>query len=69
MNFSKDNPVNRLLLDRDMTQTELAQILNIDRAHLCRVCNGKGGPALPTKYKVSKYFQRPMNELFPNDVA
>ncbi len=70
MNFVKDTPVNRLLLDHCMSQTELAEKIAVERAHLCRVVNGTyKGRAFPTKFKIAQFFGRPINELFPDDAA
>ncbi len=68
MNFAIDNPVNRLLLERGMNQTELAREIGVTRAHLCNVINGRY-VSFPVRYKLSKYFHKPVNDLFPEDAA
>lgn len=70
MNFTKNTLVNRFLLDMGMTQTEFAKIVGIERAHVNRIINGRQiGRAFPAKYKISKFFKVPINELFPEDAA
>ena len=63
-----ENQINRLLLDTEMTQTELAQKLGVHRTLLCGVINRKK-KSNPVKYKIAKYFGLPVNELFPDDAA
>ena len=60
--------INQVLIDNNLTQTELARKLKINREHLNKVIHGKR-TSNPVKYKVAKFFKVPEEELFPEDVA
>lgn len=62
------NPINKLLIDMNMTQVELARKLKVERALLCNVINGTRN-SNPVKYKLSRFFRQAVNELFPEDAA
>jgi transcriptional regulator with XRE-family HTH domain len=62
------NPVNQILVDKRMTQTELARELGVHRVHVSAVINGSR-TSNPVKRKISQFFKIPENELFPEDVA
>lgn len=63
-----ENPINQKLIELDLTQVELAREIKVDRSLLCNVINGTK-KSNPIKYKLSKFFGQPVNDLFPEDAA
>ena len=61
-------PINQILIDIGKTQRELAaelgiSVVNLNKTINCRLRNN------PTRHKLSKFFNRPIRELFPEDAA
>ncbi len=63
-----DNPVNQLIVEKGLTQTELAEELGVDRAHLNKVinCTRESGPL---RFRIARYFGRPEKKLFIKNQA
>lgn len=60
------NPVNQILIDREMTQIDLAKKLKVHRCHLNQVING-GVNSNILKHRIAKKLGKPINELWPNE--
>ncbi len=59
------SPVKELLVEKDMTQEELANAIKISRTHVSAVINSSRS-SQRVRLKIARYFKRPYNDLWPN---
>ena len=50
-----------------MTQADLADSLAVSRQTINAIEKGKFDPSLPLAFKLSKLFERPIEEIFQNE--
>jgi transcriptional regulator with XRE-family HTH domain len=53
----------KLRLKKDMSQVDLATALNVDRAYISNIENGRMNPTLSTLEKIAGALEIPMSEL------
>ncbi len=61
------NRLKVLRAERDLTQANLANELNVSRQTINAIEKGKFDPSLPLAFKMSKLFQLPIEKIFEND--
>lgn len=66
----QSSPKRQFLIDlrkkRGMTQSEVAQILNISPEYVGMIENGKRNPTLPLALRFEKFYGYPAVQLFPD---
>jgi len=63
------NRLKVLRAERDWTQAELAQRLNVSRQSINAIETGKYDPSLPLAFAMAQLFQMPLEAVFFPDVA
>ncbi len=63
------NRLKVLRAERDWTQAELAQRLNVSRQSINAIETGKYDPSLPLAFAMAQLFQIPLESVFFPDVA
>lgn len=59
------NKIKMILTEIEMSQQELADLIETNPAHLSRIINGQRQCiSLPIAYKISKALKRPIEEIF-----
>ncbi|MDR8391694.1 helix-turn-helix transcriptional regulator [Aliifodinibius sp. S!AR15-10] len=58
------NRLKVLRAERDWTQADLAQALEVSRQTVNAIENGKYDPSLPLAFKISRLFGMPIEEIF-----
>ncbi|NBC65535.1 MAG: helix-turn-helix domain-containing protein [Bacteroidetes bacterium] len=58
------NRLRVLRAERDWTQAELAQQLEVSRQTVNAIETGKYDPSLPLAFKISRLFDKPIEEIF-----
>ena len=58
------NRLKVLRAERDWTQARLAQELEVSRQTVNAIETGKFDPSLPLAFRISRLFQRPIEEIF-----
>ncbi|MGZ3498735.1 MAG: helix-turn-helix transcriptional regulator [Vulcanimicrobiaceae bacterium] len=61
------NRLRVLRAERDWSQAELARKLGVARQTVVALEGGKYAPSLPLAFKISKVFQKPVEEIFDPD--
>jgi putative transcriptional regulator len=61
------NRIKVLRAERDWSQAELAQRLNIARQSLNAIENGKADPSLPLGMRIAKVFGAKVEDIFSDD--
>lgn len=61
------NRLKVLRAERDLTQADLANELNVSRQTINAIEKGKFDPSLPLAFKMSKLFQLSIEAIFEND--
>lgn len=61
------NRLKVLRAERDWTQADLAEHLDVSRQTVNAIEKGKFDPSLPLAFKVSKLFGQPIEEIFFNE--
>ena len=59
-----DNNIYRIILQRNMTQANLAQMVGIKREYINRIINRKVTPTVPLGMRIAKALDVPMEQLF-----
>jgi putative transcriptional regulator len=59
-----DNDVRQLRLDRDLSQAQLAEAMQVSRQTINSIETGRYTPSLPLAIALARYFGRPVEELF-----
>lgn len=63
------NRLKVLRAERDLTQRELAEALGVSRQTVNAIETGKFDPSLPLAFKLSKTFNRAIEDIFdPHDL-
>ncbi len=52
---------------KDLTQDQLASALGVTRQTIIAIENGKYNPSLELAFKISKYFQTTIEEIFQDE--
>lgn len=60
------NKLKVLRAERDMTQADLADSLEVSRQTINAIEKGKFDPSLPLAFKMSRLFELPIEEIFHN---
>lgn len=63
------NRLKVLRAERDWTQAQLADALNVSRQTVNAIEKGKFDPSLPLAFKVARLFAMPIEEIFFDDSA
>jgi putative transcriptional regulator len=58
------NRVRALREEREWTQSDLAERLDVSRQTVHSIEKGKYSPSLPLAFKISRTFGRPIEEIF-----
>ena len=58
------NSVRKLRLERELTQQALGALVGTSRQAIIAIENEKFDPSLPLAMKLSRIFQRPIEEIF-----
>lgn len=58
------NRVRELRKGKGLTQEELAEIIGVSRQTILAIEKGKFDPSLPTAFKMSSLFEKPLEEIF-----
>lgn len=58
------NRLKVLRAERDLTQADLAEKLDVSRQTVNAIETGKYDPSLPLAFKISRLFQLPIEEIF-----
>jgi putative transcriptional regulator len=61
------NRLKVLRAERDWTQADLAQRLEVSRQTVNAIETGKYDPSLPLAFSISRVFARPIEEIFAPD--
>ena len=63
------NEVRRLREERGLTQGDLAERLSVSRQTVNAIETGRYLPSLPLAFAIGRFFGRPVEEVFREDVA
>lgn len=58
------NRLKVLRAERDWTQADLAQRLEVSRQTINAIEKGKYDPSLPLAFRIARVFERPIEEVF-----
>jgi putative transcriptional regulator len=61
------NRIKLLRVERDLSQAQLADELGIARQTVVALEAGKYAPSLPLAFKISRLFQKPVEDIFDPD--
>jgi putative transcriptional regulator len=61
------NRLKILRAERDFTQADLAEKLDVSRQTVNAIETGKYDPSLPLAFKISRLFRLPIEEIFDDD--
>lgn len=61
------NRLKILRAERDFTQADLADKLDVSRQTVNAIETGKYDPSLPLAFKISRLFRLPIEEIFDDD--
>lgn len=61
------NKIRDLRVGRGMTQEELADVIGVSRQTINAIEKEKFDPSLPTAFKMSKLFEKSIEEIFTFD--
>lgn len=61
------NRLKVLRAERDWTQANLADALEVSRQTVNAIEKGKFDPSLPLAFKIARLFQLPIEEIFENE--
>ena len=62
-----NNRLKVLRAERNWTQADLAQALDVSRQTVNAIETGKFDPSLPLAFKLGRVFERPIEEIFSED--
>ncbi|MGY8824492.1 MAG: helix-turn-helix transcriptional regulator [Candidatus Latescibacterota bacterium] len=63
------NRLKVLRAERDWTQADLADELEVSRQTVNAIEKGKFDPSLPLAFKISRLFNMPIEDIFQDDLA
>jgi len=61
------NRLKVLRAERDWTQADLAKALEVSRQTVNAIENGKYDPSLPLAFKISRLFEKSIEEIFEDE--
>lgn len=61
------NRLKVLRAERDWTQAELAEALEVSRQTVNAIETGKYDPSLPLAFKISRLFEMPIEDIFQDN--
>jgi len=61
------NRLKVLRAERDWTQADLANALDVSRQTVNAIENGKYDPSLPLAFKIAKLFEKQIEEIFDEE--
>jgi len=61
------NKLKVLRAERDWTQAELAQRLQVSRQSVNAIESGKYDPSLPLAFRIARLFEEPIEAIFQDD--
>ena len=64
MGADMDNEVRRLRLDRDLSQAQLADAMQVSRQTINSIETGRYTPSLPLAIALARFFAHPVEEIF-----
>lgn len=59
-----DNNIYRVILSKEMTQANLAQMVGVKREYINRIINRKVTPTVPLGMRIAQALDVPMEDLF-----
>lgn len=59
-----DNNIYRVILEKNMTQAELARRIGVKREYINRIINRKVTPTIPLGMRIANALEMPMEDLF-----
>jgi len=59
-----DNNIYRVILEKNMTQAELARKIGVKREYINRIINRKVTPTIPLGMRIANALEMPMEDLF-----
>lgn len=62
------NRLKVLRAERDWTQADLADALEVSRQTVNAIETGKYDPSLPLAFKIARLFDKPIEEIFDDEV-
>jgi putative transcriptional regulator len=62
------NNIKILRAERDLTQAQLANELDVSRQTINAIEKGKFDPSLPLAFKLSRLFEKSIEEIFQNEI-
>ncbi|MEX0601355.1 MAG: helix-turn-helix transcriptional regulator [Rhodothermales bacterium] len=63
------NRLKVLRAERDWTQADLAEALEVSRQTVNAIENGKYDPSLPLAFKIARLFHQPIEEIFEDEAS
>lgn len=63
------NCLKTLRTERNLTQAQLADALDVSRQTMIAIEKGKFDPSLPLAFKISRYFKLPIEHIFQYDLT
>lgn len=61
------NRLKMLRTERNLTQAQLADVLDVSRQTMIAIEKGKFDPSLPLAFKISRYFNLSIENIFQYD--
>jgi putative transcriptional regulator len=61
------NSVRARRVERGLSQAEIAVVLGVSRQTVISIENGRYLPSLPLAFRIARFFQAPVEELFEPD--
>ena len=62
------NSIKVLRAQHDLTQAQLAKELSVSRQTVNAIEKGKFDPSLPLAFRISKLFDKPIEDIFESDI-
>jgi putative transcriptional regulator len=59
-----DNNIYRVILEKNMTQADLARMIGVKREYVNRIINRKVTPTIPLGMRIANALEMPMEDLF-----
>jgi len=61
------NRIKVLRAEKDMTQSDLAGAVEVSRQTINAIEKGKFDPSLPLAFKIARYFNLPIEDIFSDE--